>query len=143
MAGPWQPYLAGFHAERAGISETVLRRARRADGDPYDWLRSALPDGGPVVDLACGSGPLAPRVGRRWLGVDRSPEEADLAADRARGRVVVGDASAVPLGSGCADAVVCSLALMLVEPLDAVLVRSGASSDRVAGSWPSCPPPDP
>src|SRR5215207_6159097 len=36
----WSQYLAGFHAQRAGITEQVLGRARGADGTPYDWLAS-------------------------------------------------------------------------------------------------------
>lgn len=59
----WDGYLAAFHAERPGITEAVLGRARSDDGgDPYDWLTDALPDQGVVVDIACGSGPLAARV---------------------------------------------------------------------------------
>lgn len=119
-AAGWGPYLAGFHAERPGITEAVLGRAT---GDPYGWVLEALPDEGRVVDVACGSGPLADRLGARWLGLDRSADELALARRRAPGAVVRADAAVLPLPDGRAAAVVCSMALMLLEPRGAVLAE--------------------
>jgi SAM-dependent methyltransferase len=119
----WEPYLTAFHASRPGVTEAVLSAARDADGDPYDWVARALPAGAPVVDVACGSGPLAERLGRRWVGVDRAAEEVALAARRVPGAVLRADATAVPLRDGSATAVACSLGLMLVHRLGAVLAE--------------------
>jgi hypothetical protein len=54
----WDGYLEGFHAERPGITESVLRRARAGGTDPYDWLAEVVPRRGRVLDLGCGSAPL-------------------------------------------------------------------------------------
>lgn len=57
----WDGYLAAFHADRAGITETIFTAATDDGGaTPYAWLRDAAPrdDGGTVLDLACGSAPL-------------------------------------------------------------------------------------
>jgi SAM-dependent methyltransferase len=115
----WGPYLAGFHAERPGITEAVLGRAT---GDPYGWVLEALPDEGRVVDVACGSGPLAPRTGSRWVGVDRAAEEVVLARRHAPA-VVRADATALPVADASAGAVVCSMALMLLQPLGEALAE--------------------
>lgn len=112
----WAAYLARFHAERAGITEAVLGRARDGSTDPYTWVVNALQDGGVVLDVACGSGPLADRLGSRWVGLDVSPTELALAHARAAGRVVQADAGDVPLAAGRAAAVVCAMALMLLDP---------------------------
>src|ERR687898_52181 len=111
----WGGYLAAFHDERPGVTEDVLADASADDGgNPYDWLAQALPGDGVIVDVACGSGPLASRTSR-WIGLDRSPAELRLAASIAPGRVVLADAACPPLRAGAADAVVCSMALMLLD----------------------------
>jgi SAM-dependent methyltransferase len=115
----WGPYLAAFHAERPGITEAVLGRAA---GDPYGWVLEAVPDTGRVVDVACGSGPLASRTGGRWVGVDRAAEEVALARWRTPA-VARADATALPLADASAGAVVCSMALLLLEPLGAALAE--------------------
>ncbi len=88
---------------------------------PYGWVVEAVGDG-PVVDLACGDGPLALELAARdWVGVDLS--HAELAAARRQGasRVALADVAALPVAEGSAGSVVCSMALMLVQPLDRVL----------------------
>jgi SAM-dependent methyltransferase len=113
----WHPYLAEFHRERPGITESVLHRARADDGgNPYTWLAQALATDvtAPAVDVACGSGPLA-ATSSGWVGLDRNLAELRLAAELAPGRVVVADATAAPLRSGGAQAVICSMALMLFD----------------------------
>jgi SAM-dependent methyltransferase len=67
-----------------------------------------------IIDVACGSGPLASRTSR-WIGVDRSPAELRRATPIATGRVVLADAAYAPIRAGSADAVVCSMALMLLD----------------------------
>jgi SAM-dependent methyltransferase len=130
--GGWDDYLAAFHTERRGITESVLGATSGDDGrDPYDWLAQALPADGVIVDVGCGNGPLATRASPRWVGLDRNPAELSAAARVAPGRVVLADAAAAPVRAGGADAVICSMALMLVaDPAAAVgemarLLRAG------------------
>ena len=128
MAEPdWPGYLAAFHADRAGITEDVLEHALDAAGaTPYDWAAQAVLDatvhGDLVVDLACGSAPMAGRLPRRrYLGLDLS--SAELAAARGAGaQVGQADAAHLPLQTGTVDAVVMSMALMLV-PLEGALAE--------------------
>lgn len=123
----WPGYLAAFHADRAGITEDVLEHAVDAAGiTPYDWAAQAVLDataeGDLVVDLACGSAPMSGRLPRRrYLGLDLSP--AELAVARGRGaQVAQADAGRLPLRTALADAVVMSMALMLV-PLERSLTE--------------------
>ncbi|MEO3784086.1 class I SAM-dependent methyltransferase [Actinocorallia sp. B10E7] len=123
--GPsWRRYLAGFHNEHAGITERVLRHSRSRGIDPYDWLLEAVPPTGRVLDLACGSAPLWPALrGRGYLGVDSSAGELVAARRTGAWPLVRADASALPLADGGFDVVVCSMALMLFEPLAPVLAE--------------------
>ena len=109
-----------FHAEHAGITEDLLLPARSGDLDPYGWLLEPLPADASVLDLACGSAPVADRVGR-YLGVDRSPAELAEARRRRPGvDVRLGDALDPALYETSYDAVVVSMALMLLD-LDRLL----------------------
>ncbi|MPZ27430.1 MAG: methyltransferase domain-containing protein [Micromonosporaceae bacterium] len=144
----WSDYLARFHRERAGITELVLSRCVDRDGaTPYDWLAelagpTAQPagppaagepgDATPVLDLACGSAPLWPRLagrtylaGRSYLGVDRSAAELSLAAGRGAAPLVRADAAALPVADRTIRLVVCAMALMITQPLPRVLAEIG------------------
>jgi SAM-dependent methyltransferase len=95
-------------------------------GTPYDWLVRAVPAGAStVVDLACGSGPVAAMLpAARVVGVDRSAGElARARTEGGGGRLVRAEATALPLAGAWADAVVASMALMLLAPLEAVLAE--------------------
>ncbi|HEV2087131.1 MAG TPA: class I SAM-dependent methyltransferase [Cryptosporangiaceae bacterium] len=117
----WRGFLDRFHRARAGITERVLRAGPE---DPYAWLAAASPHAeGPVLDLACGSGPLA-EFFPQWVGVDTSPAELELAADRAPGRLVRADAGALPFASGSMAAVVSAMALQVITPLPIVLAEA-------------------
>ncbi len=124
----WSGYLDRFHQERAGITETMLGRCRHGEvGTPYDWLLSHTPTEGALVDLACGSTPLYARLrDRSYLGIDSSPEELRGASANGARPLVRGDIARLPFRRGCLDTVVCSMALMLVEPL-------GDALDEIAG----------
>lgn len=112
---PWDHYLADFHDQRPGITEDVLALTSADDGrTPYDWLADALPADGLTVDVGCGSGPLA-ALTARWIGLDRSPAELARATRVAPGRLVLADAARLPMRPGTADAVVCSMTLMLLD----------------------------
>ena len=121
----WTDYVAAFHSERPGITDAVLGEATADDGStPYDWLAQALPADGVVVDIACGNGPLATRVARGWIGLDRSSSELGRAGPVAAGRLLLADAAAAPLRTGGADAVVCSMALMVFDDPGAVVAET-------------------
>ena len=122
MRTPWRDYLSDFHAERPGITEQLLQRTRDAAGrTPYDWVADAVPRGTAVLDLACGSAPLAERLVASYLGIDLSAPELALA--RSKGAPVVrADAGRLPVADEAVDVVVVSMALMLV-PLSATLAE--------------------
>lgn len=124
----WDRYVVGYHDANPGITQDVLAEARDDEGgSPYDWLVRAVPaSASTVVDLACGSAPVAAMLPTaRVVGVDRSAGE--LARARIDGggrrRLVRAEASALPLAGAWADAVVASMALMLLTPLEAVLAE--------------------
>jgi len=140
----WAEYLEGFHERRPGITEDVLARSTARGLTPYGWIADPLPETGVVLDLACGSAPLARLFERgRWVGTDRSPAELDRAARGGAGPLVRADATALPFATGAFDGVVCSMAIMLLQPLDAVLaeirrvvVNGGISVFMLPGSRP-------
>jgi SAM-dependent methyltransferase len=129
----WDNYLAGFHRDRAGITDEVLRCSRDAGINPYQWFMAAVPDQGVVLDVACGSAPLGPMVdARRYLGLDMSAAELAVARRAGAGPLVRASATAIPLPTASVDVVVCSMALMIITPLPValaevrrVLVRGG------------------
>lgn len=119
----WQAYLADFHARKPGITEQVLRRSRRDDGDAYEWLAAALPQTGRVLDVACGSSPLWPLPGRHYVGVDASTAELAAARDRGVPHLVQATAAALPIPDASVDAVTCSMSLQILTPLADVLAE--------------------
>ena len=139
----WSTYLRDFHAARPGITEDVLAKTTDGRVDPYSWLVEALPRRGLVLDLACGSGPMTRAIGAdRWVGIDRSPEELGRAAAGV-GRLIRGDAIRLPFPDGAFDAVVCSMAIMLLQPVEQVLLEvrrmlthGGSALFMVPGSRP-------
>jgi len=76
-AADWTGYVAGFHAQHAGITEDVLEHARDSDGmTPYDWAAEAVTPGLTVLDLACGSAPMHAHLrAGAYVGVDLSAAE--------------------------------------------------------------------
>jgi malonyl-CoA O-methyltransferase len=73
------------------------------------WLTDLHPRR--AIDIGCGTGRWASRLGA--LGVD--PSEAMLAVARRKpgldGRLAAGDAASIPVASGAADLVLCTLTL--------------------------------
>ncbi len=122
----WPRYLAQFHAARPGIIEAVLSRSFGGDHSPYRWLARAVSDAGTVLDLACGSGPMSRELaapGRTVIGIDVSPDELRLAAERGPGPWVRGDALKLPFADGSFDAVTSSMGLLVIRPLSQVLAE--------------------
>lgn len=122
----WQAYLDAFHRDEAGVTEEIMVRALDAEGhDAYDWIAAQVPAGARVLDLACGSAPLAARLPvRGYTGVDRSGAELGVARRRAPGaRFVQADADRL-VGVEPVDVVACSMGLRLLQPLPAVLAAA-------------------
>ncbi len=125
MTDRWAGYLVDYHRAHAGITEDLLGDTIDHRGrTPYQWVVDAVPaEATTVLDLACGSAPLARLLpGRRVVGVDLSA--AELACAGGRGVLLArAGATALPLAAGIAGAVVASMALMLVKPLEDVLAE--------------------
>ncbi len=121
----WRDYLERFHQDRPGITADTLGTARSDGTDPYGWaleplgLRPAR-----IVDIACGDAPIYARSpSPAWVGVDKSSSELRRARSHGAKRLIRADVSRIPLATGCAPAVICSMALMIVQPVDAVLAE--------------------
>ncbi|SDN34030.1 Methyltransferase domain-containing protein [Lentzea albidocapillata subsp. violacea] len=123
---PWSRYLAGFHEDRAGITERLLGPATDRRGKrPYPWLVEPLRGRTDVIlDLACGSAPTRDLLREEpWLGVDLSAGELALARQEGRGPVLRARGDQLPIGDGTVGAVCAAMCLPVVTPLDAVLAE--------------------
>ena len=117
----WSGYLQRFHTERAGVTENLLERCADDHGeDPYQWLLAAVPPTGVVLDVGCGSGPVAPRVAG-WVGVDVSEGELALARRRGRTSVIAGRAEQLPIATQSVATTVGLMSLMVVADPAATL----------------------
>lgn len=115
---PSEQFLAGFHDADPGVTSRAFAglAARMAGGDfasSYECLASVVPAGAArtaVVDLA---------------GVDISSGELDAARRRLGAAAVLHQARAqsLPLPDACADAVLCHMALMLMDDAPRVLAE--------------------
>lgn len=138
MGTDWKHYLDRYHERNAGITEDLLDHSTHSDGiGPYDFLARQIPaSSATILDVACGSAPTARRVGHdvEYIGSDRSRGELSVAATRYPDRLFVqADATAIPVTNSRVDTVVCSMALMLLDPLD-VALRQIAGALRPGGS---------
>lgn len=131
-AEDWPAYLEHFHAEHAGITERVLSRCRSDGTDPYEWCAEPLGGRrGAVIDIACGSGPMADHLGG-WIGTDRSAAELATARATGRGPLIRSSATQLPFADRASDAVVCSMALQVIQPV-ATAVTEVARALRPGG----------
>lgn len=118
----WGSYLRRFHGERPGITETVLGKARHVDTSPYEWTVQELDRRGPVLDLACGSAPIRRLIpDLLCIGLDSSPAELGVASRAGATPLILGSSSDIPLSDDAVAAVVCSMALQVLQPLDRTL----------------------
>ena len=140
----WSGYVEAFHAEQAGITETILRRCHAAGMDPYEWCAAAL-DGtgaGPTLDLASGSGPLADLL-PGWVGADASASELAAARALGRGPLVRARADALPVADGSVARAACSMAWQVLDPFEgcvADLARVLSPEGQAAVLLPSASP---
>ncbi len=133
---PAEIFLAGFHdADPGGTTRAFgaipAWMAGTAFASSYECLASAVPPGATsVVDLACGDGYLlsllrARAPGLALAGVDLSAGELEAARRRLGPAAILHQAraQALPLPDGCADAVLCHMALMLMDDAPRVLAE--------------------
>jgi SAM-dependent methyltransferase len=121
----WSAYLERFHAEHAGITERILSRCRWDGTGPYAWCAEPLGDRrGPVIDIACGSGPMADRLAG-WIGSDRSATELATATAAGRRPLIRCSATRLPVADRASDAVVCSMAMQVIQPVAAAIAEVG------------------
>ena len=119
----WASYLERFHAERPGITERILSRCRAHGLDPYEWCAQPMVGRqGPILDLACGSGPLADRV-EGWIGADTSAAELGAANDLRRMPLVRASATRLPIRRSALDAAVSSMGLQIIDPVAEALAE--------------------
>ena len=119
----WREYLADFHSARAGITEDLLAHTTDDGADPYGWVAGHLDPSARVLDVACGSAPLRSRHSGPWTGTDVSATELALARERGAAPLVTADGAALPFAAGSFDAVACSMALMVIQPVEAALAE--------------------
>ncbi|MGI8757181.1 MAG: class I SAM-dependent methyltransferase [Acidimicrobiales bacterium] len=119
----WDAYLEGFHRACPGITEDVLMRCVADGRTPYSWLTDGVGSAATILDVACGSGPTMPTGADRWIGIDRSDAELRRARSSGKTAVILGDATRLPVPAASVDVVTCSMALMLVRPLDQSLTE--------------------
>jgi ubiquinone/menaquinone biosynthesis C-methylase UbiE len=124
----WARFLDEFHHARPGITERLLARATASQiGTPYEWLASRIMPLGatgemprPILDIGCGSGPmksaLPPEV--EYLGIDLSFAELHKARQLDRKHLISANAIRLPLPSDSMGAVISSMAMMLVTPIE-------------------------
>jgi SAM-dependent methyltransferase len=110
--------------------------ARAPEHDHFFWrlglpalLELLPPPGRRTLDLACGEGRVSRVLAARGhdvVGVEGSPALAAAAREAApETQVLDGDAAALPLPDGAVDLVVCSMALLNFDDMDAA-VREAA-----------------
>jgi SAM-dependent methyltransferase len=146
----WVAYLARYHRENAGITESALTHASHPQvGSAYSWLAKSVPSRGSTatkattIDIGCGSAPMQSELrSAEYLGFDTSWTELQGAVGLRRGPVVSASATQLPLGRNSADVVVISMSLMLL-PLQRTLVEvarvlrpGGVFAAMVPALWP-------
>ena len=99
------------------VAGRLLRAATDRNGaGAVPWAASPLANATRVVDVCCGSGPLAGEFAGRWVGVDPAPRPGGPP-------VVAGHANALPLGDNAVDGAVLLLALPRLRDVDGVFAE--------------------
>jgi SAM-dependent methyltransferase len=94
----------------------LLTATDRNGVGPLAWTASPLANATRVLDVACGSGPLAGELPGRWIGVDPAPRAGG-------GPVIAGVPDALPVRDNAVDGAVLLLSLPRLPDLDAVFAE--------------------
>ena len=140
----WRDYLERFHHDRPGITTDTLGTAHHDGTDPYQWALEPLGTPPRLIDIACGDAPIFDRTpSPGWVGLDTSTSELHRARTHEAPSLIQADATRIPLATATAPAVICSMALMIIQPLDAVLAEirrvltpDGTAVALLPGGWP-------
>jgi len=142
-------YLQEWHDRHPGATSLVLgAMSDRAGRSSYRVLADAIGRGGePILDIACGDGHLLEllRPQASSAGVDWNVAELE-AARRRLGRLIPltrADAARLPFVTGAIGTVSCHFALMLLQPLEAVLAETARVLRRggmLGAVLPAAPP---
>jgi SAM-dependent methyltransferase len=114
---PFDRVASRYDATRGGPA-----RGRRIGADVNRWL---VP--GTILEVGVGTGLVSAELaarGRRVLGVDLSAPMLAIARERLPGRLVCGDALALPVADGAAAGVVFAAVLHLVDDLSLTLAEA-------------------
>jgi SAM-dependent methyltransferase len=127
-------FLRDFHARFPGATATAMAWAKMEDGrSSYERLVQTIPVTDQpltVLDLACGDGYLLSWLQQRHqpnlhlIGIDMSPEELSAARQRLDDPAIElrqERAQALSLADASVDYIVCHMAFMLMNPLEAVV----------------------
>jgi SAM-dependent methyltransferase len=99
------------------VAARLLRAAMTRDGTrPLPWTASPLASAGRVLDVCCGTGPLADELPGRWVGVDP-------AARAGRHRLLAADPTALPLHDNAVDGAVLLLTLPRLRDVNGVFAE--------------------
>jgi SAM-dependent methyltransferase len=99
------------------VAVRLLHAAADSNGlGPLPWAASPLANATRVLDVCCGSGPLAGELPGRWVGVDP-------AARPGEGPVVAGLPDALPLRDNAVDGAILLLTLPRLLHLDSVFAE--------------------
>jgi SAM-dependent methyltransferase len=113
---PW-PILRPVETPPDDAAGRLLRTATDRTGvGPLAWAASPLANATRVLDLCCGSGPLAGELAGRWVGVDPAPRPGGPP-------VVAGLATALPLRDNAVDGAILLLTLPRLADLDGVFAE--------------------
>lgn len=144
MTARTNPYSAGEEFDSAAAMYDQVLVPAFFDSWAAEVTTRLGPPGDLVVDVACGTGVLAPHlIGAGWgrvMGVDLSEGMLDRAHQRTAGAEwIVGDAAALPLGDGAADGVASSFGLMFMPDPAAALREMGrvarAGAPVMVSTW--------
>lgn len=117
MGRPGVRETAPVETSADDVAGRLLRTATDRYGTgPLAWTASPLANATRVLDVCCGSGPLAAEFTGRWVGVDPAPRPGG-------GPVVAGVAKALPLRDNAVDGAVLLLTLPRLSDLDAVFAE--------------------
>ena len=145
-------FLDDFHSRYPSATSSIFGEAPAGDhGSSYDLLLEIVPAGPAplaVLDLACGDGLLLERLaarrqpGLRLIGVDLCAADLRIAGERlgAGGATLRCErAQAMSLPDASVDVVLCHMALMLMDDVEAVIasvrrvLRPGGVFSAVVG----------
>ncbi len=125
----WATYLAAVHRDHPGLTGEILARLEAGGSHPYRWLaRAVSPRARDVLDLACGGGAMVSELaapGRRVIGLDLSPDELALAAERCEAPFVCADVRRLPFADASLDAVVSALGPLVIQPPEVLFAEVG------------------